>query len=101
MKTSEFEYYLIQELVNMPDRDLAKKIFDHIYGDCSHPNGKILQEYLDVLRVSDEPETFYEEAAKIAESASHTRNSGDMYDESVFASDSAQEGIRADAKEFA
>lgn len=67
MKTSEAEYYLISELISMPDRRLAQMIELHIWCNSPHPQGHILQRYLDTLNQSKNPEHFYRECYKILE----------------------------------
>jgi hypothetical protein len=62
MQTSELEYYLIQELIGMPERDLAHKIELHIWFNCSIPQPKILAEYLQALEESSSPEDFSKRA---------------------------------------
>ena len=64
MITSEFEYYLIQELNSMPDRELAQKIELHIWYRCATPQPKILAKYLQALKESDGPEDFFEKAQR-------------------------------------
>jgi hypothetical protein len=64
MITSEFEYYLIQELNSMPDRELAQKIELHIWYRCATPQPKILAKYLQALKESDGPEEFVEKAQR-------------------------------------
>jgi len=62
--TSEFEYYLVQELIGMPDRELAQKIELHIWYRCATPQPKILARYLKLLKESEDSEGFIEEARK-------------------------------------
>ena len=64
MITSVSEYYLIQELITMPDRQLAQQIELHIWYRCSTPQPKILARYLKLLKESEDPESFYVEAHK-------------------------------------
>lgn len=68
MKTSEFEYYLIAELIIMPDRELASAIELHIWNDQPHPDGEVLQKYLDALKLSEDPQDFYISAKEILKS---------------------------------
>lgn len=65
MRTSEFEYYLISTLIDMEDRFLAKKIELHIWSNGPHPQGKILQKYIDILRASNCVEKFIVEAEQL------------------------------------
>jgi len=62
--TSEFEYYLIQELNGMPDRELAQKIELHIWYRCATPQPRILAKYLHLLKESDGSEDFVEKAER-------------------------------------
>jgi hypothetical protein len=64
MITSEFEYFLLSELISMPDRELAQKIELHIWYRCSTPQPNILAKYLKCLKQSDSSEDFYEKAQK-------------------------------------
>jgi hypothetical protein len=60
MTTSEFEYYLLSELVGMPNRVLAQQIELLIWNKSPIPNEPILEKFLEMLRESEGPEEFYE-----------------------------------------
>jgi len=100
MRTSEFEYYLIQELITMPNRELAQQIELHIWNDCPHPDGEVVQRYVDALRESDGDQEFMEKAEEILRTTNEARiaKSAHLYPPEVFAADEAQEGIKADLK---
>jgi hypothetical protein len=65
MMTSEFEYYLISELISMPDRELASKIELHIWRHTFVPQPKILAMYLTALQDSEDDEDFLVSARQI------------------------------------
>lgn len=64
MVTSEFEYYLLSELITMPNRELAQKIELHIWYRCSNPQPRILAKYVAMLEESKGPEDFVDKAEK-------------------------------------
>lgn len=59
MTTSEFEYYLLSELISMPDRVLAQQIELLIWNRCPIPNEPILEKFVELLRDSDCSTSFY------------------------------------------
>jgi hypothetical protein len=93
MKTSEFEYYLLCELITMPDRDLAHKIELHIWNDQPHPDGEVLQKYIDAIRNSEDDRDFSDLAREIVKT--HTTGQRLATQEQLF-EDELQEGIKAD-----
>jgi predicted acylesterase/phospholipase RssA len=68
IQTSEFGYYLIAELITMPDRILAQKIELSIWNKCPIPSEPILCKVIEFLKESEGPEEFYEAASKYIES---------------------------------
>jgi hypothetical protein len=64
MTTSEFEYYLLSELIGMPNRVLAQQIELLIWNKSPIPNEPILEKFLEILRESEGSEEFYEMSEK-------------------------------------
>jgi hypothetical protein len=64
MTTSDFEYYLVSELIGMSDRVLAQQIELLIWNRSPTPNEPILEKFLEMLRESEGPEEFYEMCRK-------------------------------------
>ena len=62
MITSEFEYYLLSEMISMPDRELVQKMELHIWYRSSVPQPKILAKYVQFLEESEGPDEFVDKA---------------------------------------
>jgi len=62
MTTSEFEYYLLSELISMPDRVLAQKIELLIWAKSPIPNEPILEKFVDLLKQSEDGSDFWKAA---------------------------------------
>ena len=60
MITSDSEYFLLCELITMPDRILAQQIELLIWATSRTPQEPILEKFLDLLGESDSPENFWE-----------------------------------------
>jgi hypothetical protein len=59
IQTSEFGYYLISELITMPDRILAQKLELAIWNRCPIPNEPILCKIIELLKESEDNTDFY------------------------------------------
>lgn len=64
MTTTDSEYYLLAELITMPDRVLAQKIELLIWAKSPIPNEAILCKFLELLEASDDASEFYSTAEK-------------------------------------
>lgn len=59
MITSDAEYFLLCELITMPDRILAQQIELLIWATNRIPQEPILEKFLDLLNASGSPEDFW------------------------------------------
>ena len=60
MITSDEEYFLLSELITMPDRILAQQIELLIWAKSRIVQESILEKFLSLLNASDGPEHFWE-----------------------------------------
>ena len=63
--TSELGYYLIQELVTMPDRELAKRIELAIWKDSPVPEEETLNKFIKAIEESENESDFAWKAREI------------------------------------
>lgn len=62
IQTSEFGYYLLSELITMPDRQLAAKIELAIWATSPEPDEQILNTFIEALKESECGPDFVERA---------------------------------------
>lgn len=68
MKTSEFEYYLICEMITMPDRVLAQQMELLIWAKSPVPQEPILERFLQMLQDSEDGQDFWNQCRAYVDS---------------------------------